>query len=310
MTLLSELPDPPTLSDSQADFDTKAGAFLTALQTMVTQINAGLGGTAVNLTLTGTTSATSVVSTGGMTAIGTPVILQNGIGIGAGVIESFGVDTGTRGSITLRTATSTGGSPLDAFVIGANGGATLSGGLTVAGIVTPEADNTRTLGTGALRWSTVYAGTGTINTSDARQKTEVSTLTSDEISAAKDISKKFGSYQFLSAVAAKGEEARTHIGLTVQSVIAILESHNLAPVKYAFICYDKWDDVFVEHPAIEAVEEVKDEEGNITTLSVEAKAAWTEQTRVAGDTYGFRMDELLVFIAAGFEARLAALEAK
>ena len=55
-----------------------------------------------------------------------------------------------------------------------------------------DADNTRTLGTGALRWSTVYAGTGTINTSDAREKTPVRPLTLDEINAAKQLSKEIG----------------------------------------------------------------------------------------------------------------------
>jgi len=47
----------------------------------------------------------------------------------------------------------------------------------------------------------------------------------------------------------------------------------------------------VEHPAIEAVD------------------AWTEQTGWAGSRYGFRPDQLNSFIAAGFNARLEALEA-
>lgn len=42
----------------------------------------------------------------------------------------------------------------------------------------PEADNLLTLGTGALRWSTVYAATGTINTSDIRLKGNVQPLAS------------------------------------------------------------------------------------------------------------------------------------
>ncbi|MGY2274996.1 MULTISPECIES: hypothetical protein [Pseudomonas] len=38
------------------------------------------------------------------------------------------------------------------------------------------------------------------------------------------------------------------------------------------------------------------------------KPAWTETIQEAGDLYSFRMDELLAFIAAGFKARLSALE--
>ena len=41
------------------------------------------------------------------------------------------------------------------------------------GIVAPETDNAYTLGTSGKRWTVVYATTGTINTSDARQKTDV-----------------------------------------------------------------------------------------------------------------------------------------
>jgi len=208
-----------------------------------------------------------------------------------------------------------------------------STGLAVTGIVTPEADNTRTLGTGALRWATVYAGTGSINTSDAREKTPVSALTADEINAAKQLSKEIGTYKFLASVQAKGDDARTHLGMTVQRAIEIMESNGLEPFDYGFICHDAWGDKFVEHPAIEAVEAVEavmgvaavdatfDDEGNELTPAieaveavhgveaVEAKDAWTEQTQWAGDRYAFRYDQLNMFIAAGFEARLSALEA-
>lgn len=45
--------------------------------------------------------------------------------------------------------------------------------LVVAGIVKPGSDNAYTLGTSGRRWSVVYAATGTINTSDVREKTDV-----------------------------------------------------------------------------------------------------------------------------------------
>ena len=108
--------------------------------------------------------------------------------------------------------------------------------------------------------------------------------------------------------------------MTVQRAIEIMGANSLDPFGYGFICYDKWDDVFVEHSAIEAVTavesvaEVLDEAGEIITAAVvaveavKAKAAWTETTQKAGDRYAFRMDELLMFISRGFEARLSALE--
>ena len=202
-----------------------------------------------------------------------------------------------------------------------------STGLAVTGAVTPEADNTRTLGTGALRWSEIFAGTGTINTSDAREKTPVESLTEPEIAAARALSVEIGTYKFLASVQAKGDAARTHVGMTVQRAIEIMEGFGLNPFSYGFICHDVWEDKFVEHPAIEAieaveavpaVEEVRDEDGNVITeavpgvsavAAIEAVAAWTEQTQTAGDRYAFRYDQLNLFIAAGIEARLTALEA-
>jgi hypothetical protein len=214
-------------------------------------------------------------------------------------------------------------------------GAFSPSGLAVTGTVTPEADNTRTLGTGALRWSTVYAGTGTINTSDAREKTSVRGLTDAEIAAAKQLAKEVGAYQWLESVKSKGEAAREHVGFTVQRAIEIMQSNGLDPFNYGFICYDKWDAITIEHPAIEAADAVVAEyetvtteesvivDGEPTTITrtslreikaaspaVEAKAAWTETTQEAGDRYSFRYDELNLFVARGLEARLAALEAK
>lgn len=49
----------------------------------------------------------------------------------------------------------------------------LAGATATANSFYPDTDNFSTLGTSGNRWSVVYAATGTINTSDARQKTAV-----------------------------------------------------------------------------------------------------------------------------------------
>lgn len=205
----------------------------------------------------------------------------------------------------------------------------------------PGADNARSNGAVFARWSTVYAGSGTINTSDAREKTAVLPLTENEIAAAKQLSAEIGTYQFLSAVAEKGDKARRHVGMTVQRAIEIMQSHGLDPFAYGFICYDKWDDMFINHPAVVATPAIPAQPAEYETRlanetiiidgkeqtaqknvmictkeavaaieAVESKEAWREQTRVAGDRYSFRPDELLLFIARGIDARLTALEAK
>ena len=139
--------------------------------------------------------------------------------------------------------------------------------LDAAGAVTPGADNAQALGSGSKRWSVVYAGTGTINTSDAREKTAVAPMSTGEIAAAKQLASEIGTYRFLDAIAAKGDAARTHVGMTVQRAIEVMESHGLDPMRYGFICYDEF---------------------------------------VGGDRYSFRPDELLMFLMRGVEARLTA----
>lgn len=145
-------------------------------------------------------------------------------------------------------------------------------------------DNAQTWGTAAKRWSVIYAGTGSINTSDAREKTAVTPLTASEIAAAMDLASSIGTYQWLSAIQAKGEgDARRHIGMTVQSAISVMTSHGLDPMAYGFICYDSWPDQ-------------RDEHGNVTLA--------------AGDRYSFRPDEFGMFIARGVAASLASISAR
>jgi hypothetical protein len=167
-----------------------------------------------------------------------------------------------------------------------------TGRMTIAlnGNIQAGADNTQSMGTASFRWSEVFAATGTINTSDARMKTEVRAFTAQEIAAAKAMAKEIGAYKWLGAIANKGEKARSHIGLTVQRAIAIMEQNGLNPFDYGFICYDKW-------------------EASETTLPAAFGQPERKEVHAAGDGYSFRYDELNMFLARGFEARLAALEA-
>ncbi len=147
--------------------------------------------------------------------------------------------------------------------------------------VYPGSDNTLSCGKSGNRWSELFSANGTINTSDARTKTEVAPFTAAELAAAKDLAREIGTFQFLDAVAKKGDAARHHIGMTVQRAMQIMENHGLDPMRYGFICFDKWEE----------------ERNDFDVVTTEA-----------GEMYGFRMDQLLAFIARGFEARLTALE--
>lgn len=111
--------------------------------------------------------------------------------------------------------------------------------ITSSGDLIPGSDNTTLLGQPSSRWSVVYAGTGTINTSDAREKTAVSALSEAEIRAAKRLGSEIGIYKWLTSVSDKGDAARKHVGLTVQRAIEIMEDEGLDPWSYGFICKDQ-----------------------------------------------------------------------
>ena len=62
-------------------------------------------------------------------------------------------------------------------------------------------------------------------------------------------------FQFLDAVAVKGEKARLHLGLIAQKVKAVFESHGLDACRYSILCLDAsgmWMIHYVEALAMEA----------------------------------------------------------
>jgi hypothetical protein len=140
-------------------------------------------------------------------------------------------------------------------------------------------DNGITLGGPALRWSTVYAGTATINTSDARTKQQIRSVSDAETAVAVRLKGLLRSFKFNDAVAEKGDAARIHFGVIAQDVKAAFEAEGLVAENYALLCHDEWADVLID---------VKDEHGTPTG----------EQTVLtpAGDRYGVRYEELLAFI--------------
>ncbi len=172
----------------------------------------------------------------------------------------------------------------------------------------PITDNGVSWGTSASRWSVIYAATGTINTSDAREKTEVRPFTSSELAAAAALGSEIGIYQWLSMLSEKGEAARQHIGMTVQRAIEIMRSHGLDPFAYGFICYDEWPELTEIRNEWPAQPEVVDDFGVVVSEAKEAGFEVVQEFRAAGNRYSFRMDELLAFIARGLSHRLSEIE--
>ena len=111
---------------------------------------------------------------------------------------------------------------------------------TANGHLRPIGDNTQSLGKSGSRWSVVYAGTGTINTSDANEKQQIAELSEAEQAAATAIKGLIRKFKFNDAVAVKGDNARIHVGVIAQDVEQAFIDEGLDPVNYGLFCRDEW----------------------------------------------------------------------
>lgn len=101
----------------------------------------------------------------------------------------------------------------------------------------PGSDGTRNLGWAGARWAAVFSTTGTINTSDATAKTGMRDFTDAELDAWGEV--RMGAYQFLDAVAVKGDAARVHFGRIAQEVGDAFLRHGIDPKTLALWCADR-----------------------------------------------------------------------
>ena len=102
----------------------------------------------------------------------------------------------------------------------------------------PSPDNTLTLGSAGLRWTTVYATTGTINTSDRNDKQQVADLTAAEKAVGQALKGMMKTFKFNDAVLTKGPNARIHFGVIAQDVKAAFEAQGLNAENYGVFCSD------------------------------------------------------------------------
>lgn len=168
------------------------------------------------------------------------------------------------------------------FVSGSSIRAKIKNNATGQSAFTPGNDNATPLGDIVNRWSTVYAGTGSINTSDGREKTKPEAITDAVLDAWGDVS--IVVYQWLNSVGEKGGEARWHFGAIAQQVRDAFIAHGVDGTKYGLLCYDKWDDQY----------EIKDGKSELVTP--------------AGDRWGLRPDQCAWLEAAYQRRRSARLE--
>jgi hypothetical protein len=148
-------------------------------------------------------------------------------------------------------------------------------------------DNTYDFGVSSYRWDDIYATNATIQTSDQNEKQQIASLSSAEITAAKAISKLFKTFKWNDKVEAKGDAARTHTGVIAQQVETAMTDAGLDAGDYAFFISTDW------HVNADGNEVEADAEGAI-----------------AKNRKGIRYPELLAFVGAATEQRLADIETR
>jgi len=131
-------------------------------------------------------------------------------------------------------------------------------------------DNVMDCGLSFSRWNDVYATNGTIQTSDAREKENIASLTPAEMAVGKRLSSLFKTFTWVDRV-------RTHTGIIAQDVKAAFEAEGLDAGNYALFIHTEWTD---------------------------------EETGEQRDRMGIRYPELLSFVAAYNDQRFAAIEAR
>jgi hypothetical protein len=142
---------------------------------------------------------------------------------------------------------------------------------------TSASDNTKDVGSLSFRWQDIYATNGTIQTSDVNEKQQIAELTTQEMEAAKAISKLFKTFKWNSSVDEKGDDARIHTGVIAQEVEAAMTAAGLDAGRYGFFISSDWID---------------------------------EETGEERNRKGVRYPQLMAFVGAATEQRLASIEAR
>ena len=150
-----------------------------------------------------------------------------------------------------------------------------------------DRDNVIDLGHSSIRFDDIYATNGTIQTSDQNEKQQIASLTSAEITAAKAISKLFKTFKWNDSVAENGDNARTHTGVIAQQVETAMTDAGLDAGDYAFFISTDW---YVD--------------ANGEEVEADAEGA------IAKNRKGIRYPQLLAFVGAATEQRLADIETR
>lgn len=160
----------------------------------------------------------------------------------------------------------------------------------LSGQFAPGADNNKALGAPTRRFSVVYAGTGAINTSDARDKKHIGDIPGAWLDAWGDVD--WQRYRFKQVGTGKGQKGRWHVGLVAQAVHSAFAARGLDAFELGLLCRDAWDE---------------EREPVMAKRSGKMMPHRTRQVQAAGDRWGLRYDECFAMEAAWVRRELARL---
>lgn len=219
------------------------------------------------------------------------VLKRGGVAVGAVSINTAALSIFGRG-VNIRFGNSDGTTDTNYWEV-----------VSSSGVFRPAADNIYSLGQASLRPSVIFAGTGSINTSDETLKVRLDIIDAER-EAAIEIKENIWKYKFTDAISRKGEEkARLHYGVGAQTVGAIMTKHGLDPTEYAFYCHDCWDDIIepvmgkrMEQQIITSTDAQGGDYNFTANVEVEYDTGETKVIVSAGSRYGIRYEELICFI--------------
>lgn len=160
------------------------------------------------------------------------------------------------------------------------------------------------LGSSTFQFKDCYLQNSPIVSSDERLKQDIADVPDAVFRAWGRVG--FKQYRFKEAVEKKGSDARLHVGLIAQQILAAFEAEGLDATKYGIVCHDSWDDQH-EYDTVIDQEAVLDEKGNIVTP--EKSHQVKRLAKAAGDVWTVRYEEALALEAAYQRWKLSKIEA-
>lgn len=183
-----------------------------------------------------------------------------------------------------------------------------------SGEITPLIDNEVSNGSSSHRWAQVYAKSGTINTSDAREKSvpilinEFSETLKIEPDAILDAWGEVSivAFQWLDMIEKKGSnKARWHFGVIAQQVRDAFELHGIDGTRLGLLCYDEWNAEYAPVLAErEVIKQTQDEHGFfVNSVTIEEYDTGKKiLVRPAGYRWGIRSDQC-AWLEAAYQRR-------